>query len=55
MINRERTLVGLPSLDDIDCEDARALRGGVNDELRNLALDVRFAIHHGRVRLHPPA
>jgi CBS domain-containing protein len=55
VINRDGTLVGLLSLDDLACEAARTLRGGVNDELRNLVLEVHLAIHHGRVRLHPAA
>jgi CBS domain-containing protein len=55
VINRGGTLVGLLSLDDLACEAARTLRGGVNEELRNLVLEVHLAIHHGRVRLHPPA
>ncbi len=49
------TLVGLLSLDDLACEAVRTLRGGVNDKLRNLVLEVHLAIHHGRVRLHPAA
>jgi CBS-domain-containing membrane protein len=55
VINRDGTLVGLLSLDDLACEAARTFRGGVNEELRNLVLEVHLAIHHGRVRLHPPA
>ena len=55
VINRDGTLVGLLSLDDLACEAARTLRGGVNEELRNLVLEVHLAIHHGRVRLHPTA
>jgi hypothetical protein len=45
----------LLSLDDLACEAVRTLRGGVNDKLRNLVLEVHLAIHHGRVRLHPVA
>ena len=55
VINPDGTLVGLLSLDDLACEASRTLRGGVNDELRNLVLEVHLAIHHGRVRLHPAA
>lgn len=55
VINRDGTLVGLLSLDDLACEAARSLRGGANDELRNLVLEVHLSIHHGRVRLHPAA
>jgi CBS domain-containing protein len=55
VINRDGTLVGLLSLDDLACEAARTLRGGVNEELRNLVLEVHLAIQRGRVRLHPAA
>ena len=55
VIDRNGALVGLLSLDDLACEAARALRGGVNDELRNLVLEVHLSIHHGRMRLHPAA
>jgi CBS domain-containing protein len=51
VINREGTLVGLLSLDDLACEAARTLRGGVNVELRNLVLEIQLGIHHGHVRL----
>ena len=33
----------------------RTLRGGVNDELRNLVLEVHLSINRGRMRLHPAA
>jgi CBS domain-containing protein len=55
VIDRNGALVGLLSLDDLACEAARPLRGGVNDELRNLVLEVHLSIHHGRRRLHPAA
>ena len=55
VIDRNGALVGLLSLDDLACEAARALRGGVNDELRNLVLEVHLSINHGRMRLHPAA
>ncbi|WP_333648495.1 CBS domain-containing protein [Candidatus Binatus sp.] len=55
VINRDGALVGLLSLDDLACEAARSLRGGVNDELRNLVLQVHLSINRGRVRIHPPA
>lgn len=55
VIDRNGALVGLLSLDDLACEAARALRGGVNDDLRNLVLEVHLSIHHGRMRLHPAA
>ena len=53
--DRDGTLVGLLSLDDVACEAARKLRGRVNDELRNLVLEVHLSINHGRLRLHPAA
>jgi len=55
VIDRDGTLVGLLSLDDLACEAARLLRGGVNDQLRTLVLEVHLSINRGRVRLHPPA
>ena len=55
VIATDGTLVGLLSLDDLACEAARPLRGGVNDELRNLVLEVHLSINRGRVRLQPPA
>lgn len=55
VIGSDGTLVVLLSLDDLACEAVRTLRGGVNDKLRNLVLEVHLAIHHGRVRLHPAA
>ncbi len=55
VIDREGALVGLLSLDDLACEPARTLRGGTNDELRNLVLEVHLSINRGRVRLHPAA
>ena len=53
VINRDGALVGLLSLDDLACEAARSLRGGANDELRNLVLEVHLSINRGRVRLRP--
>lgn len=55
VIDRNGALVGLLSLDDLACEAARTLRGGVNDELRNLVLEVHLSINRGRMRLHPAA
>ncbi len=55
VIDQNGKLVGLLSLDDLACEAARTLRGGVNDELRNLVLEVHLSIHRGRTRLHPAA
>jgi CBS-domain-containing membrane protein len=55
VIDQNGALVGLLSLDDLACEAARSLRGGVNDELRNLVLEVHLSINRGRVRLHPAA
>jgi CBS domain-containing protein len=53
VIDRHGTLVGLLSLDDLACEAARALRGGANDQLRNLVLEVHLSINRGRILLHP--
>jgi len=53
VIDQDGTLVGLLSLDDLACEAARALRGGSNDELRNLVLEVHLSINRGRILLHP--
>ena len=53
--DRDGKLVGLLSLDDLACEAARQLRGRVNDELRNLVLEVHLSINRGRLRLHPAA
>jgi CBS domain-containing protein len=53
VVDREGTLVGLLSLDDLACEAARKPRGRVNTELRNLVLEVHLAIHHGRFRVRP--
>lgn len=53
VVDREGVLVGLLSLDDLACEAARTLRGGTNDDLRNLVLEVHLSINRGRVRLHP--
>ena len=55
VIDHNGELVGLLSLDDLACEAARTLRGRVNDELRNLVLDVHLSINRGRMRLHPAA
>ncbi len=55
VIDQNGELVGLLSLDDLACEAARTLRGGVNDELRNLVLEVHLSINRGRLRLHPAA
>lgn len=53
VIDREGVLVGLLTLDDLACEAARALRGGMNAKLRDLVLEVHLSINHGRIRLHP--
>lgn len=47
------TLAGLLSLDDLACEAARILRGGVNNDLRNLVLEIHLSINRGRIRLRP--
>ena len=46
-------LVGLLTLDDLACEAARPLRGGTNDRLGELVLEVLLSINRGRIRLHP--
>jgi CBS domain-containing protein len=46
-------LVGLLTLDDLACEAARPLRGGRNDTLGGLVLEVLLSINRGRIRLHP--
>lgn len=53
VVDRNGILVGLLTLDDLACEAARALRGGLNDKLRDLVLEVHLSINHGRIRLHP--
>jgi CBS domain-containing protein len=55
VVGRDGTLQGLLSLDDLACEAARTMRGGVNTELRNLVLEVHLAINRGRLRLQRPA
>lgn len=55
VIDRQGVLVGLLSLDDLACEAARTLRGGTNDELKSLVLEVHLSINRGRIRLHPAA
>jgi CBS domain-containing protein len=63
VIDRDGTLVGLLSLDDLACETAHTLLGDVNErilrgrteeELRFLVLEVHLAIHHGRAGVQPP-
>lgn len=53
--DKDGKLVGLLSLDDLAHEAARTLRGGVNQELRNLVADVFISINRGRVPIRPPA
>ncbi len=53
VVDGNGTLVGLLTLDDLACEAARTLRGGTNDELGDLVLDVLLSINRGRIRLHP--
>jgi predicted transcriptional regulator len=55
VVNQDGTLVGLLSLDDLACEAARTLRGGMNADLRDMVLDVHLSIHRGHLRLHPAA
>lgn len=53
VIDPNGILVGMLTLDDLACEAARALRGGMNNKLRELVLEVHLSINHGRIRLHP--
>jgi CBS domain-containing protein len=55
VVGRDGKLEGLLSLDDLACEAARTMRGAVNNELRNLVLEVHLAINRGRLRLQRPA
>jgi CBS domain-containing protein len=55
VVGGDGRLEGLLSLDDLACEAARTMRGGVNTELRNLVLEVHLAINRGRLRLRRPA
>jgi CBS domain-containing protein len=54
VIDRDGMLVGLLTLDDLACEAARVLRGGANEELRNLVLEVHLSINRGQILLRPP-
>lgn len=45
MIGSDGTVVGLLLLDDLVCEATRTLRGGTNDDLRNLVLEVPLSIN----------
>lgn len=51
VVHQDGTLAGLLSIDDLACEATRTMRGGVNEELRNLVLEVHLAIQHGCLRL----
>ena len=53
VVDRNGSLVGLLTLDDLACEAARPHRGGRNDKLGELVLEVLLSINRGRVRLHP--
>ena len=53
VVDRDGTLVGLLTLDDLACEAARVLRGGANEELRNLVLEVHLSINRGQILLRP--
>lgn len=52
--DKDGKLVGLLSLDDLAHEAARTLRGGANQELRNLVAEVFISINRGRVHVHRP-
>ncbi len=54
VIDRNGVLVGMLTLDDLACEAARPLRGGRNDTLAALVLEVLLSINRGRILLHPP-
>jgi CBS domain-containing protein len=53
VVDRNGILVGLLTLDDLACEAARPLRGGTNDTLSEMVLEVLLAINRGRIQLHP--
>ena len=53
VVDANGLLVGLLTLDDLACEAARPLRGGTNDGLGALVLEVLLSINRGRIRLHP--
>ncbi len=53
VIGSDGTLAGVLSLDDIAHEAARPLRGGVNQELKNLVADVFMSINRGHVKARP--
>jgi hypothetical protein len=53
VVDKNGVLVGLLTLNDLACEAARGLRGGMNDTLRDLVLEVHLSINRGRIRLHP--
>jgi CBS domain-containing protein len=53
VVDRNGILVGLLTLDDLACEAARLLRGGRNNTLGSLVLEVLLSINRERVRLHP--
>ncbi len=50
VVGADGTLAGVLSLDDIAHEAARPLRGGINQELKNLVADVFTSINRGRVK-----
>jgi len=53
VVNPMGRLAGLLSLDDLAHEAARALRGGVNQPLRDLVLEVVLATSHGHGLVRP--
>ncbi len=55
VVGDDGSIVGVLSLDDIAHEAARPLRGGVNQELKNLVAEVFMAINRGHVKVHPAA
>lgn len=50
VVGLDSKLAGILSLDDLACEAGRSLRGGFNQDLRNLLAEVSVAICRGRVR-----
>jgi predicted transcriptional regulator len=50
VVDKEGSLVGLLSIDDLACESQRNLRGGINRDLANLIADVFGSICSMRCR-----
>jgi CBS domain-containing protein len=54
VVERDGTLAGILSLDDVAYEAGRSLRGATNYHLREQVADVFIAICHGRVSARSP-